>query len=263
MSTFMHALFTSLDVRWREVDLLLDKAAAEELCPDLEFHHVLCRAAVVLIAAHLEGFVRDCAKAAVEDVNRFSSFKRCSDDIKRTFCGAFVGSDNSKESNQRVKKLMQMLDELNTKLTHDPFLFDGKNDDHKNPSPGVIERVCRNFGVKEVFALLVGSRLEVVFSGLPRDAQDLSRDLFTHLNAGLATFPYVLDPSLFGLDTRVRSATRSLWETFLDDLMKQRHKIAHGSSQNNGYSVAEIRVIKANVVVLQYGVMLVLCKELQ
>ncbi|CAN5291269.1 hypothetical protein BH11PLA2_BH11PLA2_10930 [soil metagenome] len=143
MPTFINALLNSVGDRWREVDVLLDQAMSEEGKTNLEFHDVLCRASVVLIAAHLEGYIRDCAKAIIEDVNRFSSFKNSPTTFKRTFCSSFLVAEDE-NSNLRVEKLIQTFDDLATKLTHEPFLFDGKNDDHKNASPTVIDKIVKN-----------------------------------------------------------------------------------------------------------------------
>lgn len=259
MATFMHTLLTSLDQSWREVDLLLEGADKERLRRDEEMHDVLCRAAIVLTSAHLEGFVRDCARAFVDDINRSGSFRQCASAIKRTFCGIFILSQGE-ESNTKVAKLIQMLDGLDTKLTLEPFLFDGKYDDQKNPSPTAISKVCGNFGIRKPFSLLAGSRLDVVFTGSPTDTRQLNSDLRSHLEATVATFPYSVDLSQFGLHQAgaVTSGQRTLWEMFLDDLMEKRHKIAHGSSYTNSTTVEELREIRQKTVVLQYAVMLLL-----
>ena len=157
MSTFMHGLLVSLDACWREVDVLLNRAQAEEGSSNLEFHDVLCRASVVLIVAHLEGFIRDCARALVQDINQFSTFRQSPKSIKRTFCSRFITGEGA-EINARVEKLIETFDGLDTKLTPDPFLFEGKNDDHKNPSPSVIQKISKNFGVKKIFTLFEDSK---------------------------------------------------------------------------------------------------------
>jgi hypothetical protein len=253
-----------LGTRWREVDVLLNKAKDEESKPNLDLHDVLCRAAVVLIAAHLEGFVRDCAKAVVDDINHFSTFKKTPNIVKRTFCSSFIVAEGE-ESNARVEKLIQTFDTLETKLSPEPFLFHGKNDDQKNASPSVIERITRNFGVKKVFSLLAGSKLDDVFAGSALAADVIATELQNELSNAVLAFPYTVDVGKFGLDVRgtVAAKARTLWETFLDSLMKERHQIAHGSSQLNGSSVSEIRLIKAKVIVLQYGLMAVLCNAVQ
>jgi hypothetical protein len=264
MPTFMHALLWSLEERWKEVDVLLDHALEEEEEGDHKFYDVLCRSAVVLIAAHLEGFVRDCANALIEDINRFSTFKQLTPHVKRTFCNLFIKADDA-ESNVRAERLVRIFDDLDTKLKVDPFLFGGKNDDYKNASPGMIHKVSKNFGVDKIFGLFAGSRLEVVFKGLPSEVSELSLDLRDHLLNHIDSFYYSVDAEKFGLVRSGMASTKggTLWESFLDDLISRRNTIAHGASQLDGSSVGEIRDIKEKVVIFQYGFMLVLCGALQ
>ena len=259
-STFMHELLGSLLSRWREVDILLDRALIESTSADLEFHDVLCRSAIVLTAAHLEGFIRDCANALIEDINRFSSFKESPAHIKRTFCNTFIRADDP-SSNAKATRLIQTFDSLNTKLALEPFLFDGKNDDQKNASPGIIQKIAKNFGVDKIFSLLAESKLDTVFSGLTSEIAELSNELRDHLAASVEIFPYSVDTAKFNLNHPGSTTQRTLWESFLDNLLRQRNMIAHGTSQENGSSAGEIREIKEKIIILQYGVMLVLCKS--
>ncbi len=85
MATFMNSLLMSLNGRWRELDLLLDKASEVEANANTELHDVLCRAAVVLIAAHLEGFVRDCMKASYQRHQPFLKFQGVPFDCEANF----------------------------------------------------------------------------------------------------------------------------------------------------------------------------------
>jgi hypothetical protein len=157
MSTFAHGLVTSIAQRWAEVDLLLDTAeAAQPSNPDL--HDAICRSVVVLTAAHLEGFVRDAAKAMVDDTNMFSEFKSLPPLAKRAFCRPYT-PEGGRQENERAQNLIALLDGLETKLTLEPFLYAPENEGHKNPTPSVIERVARNFGVKQAFKLIASSTL--------------------------------------------------------------------------------------------------------
>jgi len=264
MPTFVNILLSTLMDRWREVDILLGEAAAHESAGGKQdFHSVLCRASVVLTVAHLEGFIRDCAKAVIDDINRFSTFSAASLHVKRTFCSTFISANDS-ESNSKVERLMATFDGLPTKLIHDPFLFQSKHDDNKNPSPHVIDVIARNFGVKKFFSILAGSKLDIVFTGQPTEAKLVSDELRNDILAGSVGFPYKIDCSKYALDQpHAPAATgRSLWEAFLDNLLTQRHKIAHGSNQLNGSSVAEITEFKFKVITLQHAFAAVLCNHI-
>jgi hypothetical protein len=262
MATFVHALVTTLADRWHEVDVLLERARKEENNPACEFHDVLCRASVVLVVAHLEGFVRDCARAILNDTNQFSTFLTAPGHFKRTFCNMFVRPDDA-SGHRRVEKLMTLLDGLDTKFVADPFLFEGKNEDSRNPSPAVIERIARNFGIEKFFGLMATSVTDVVFTNVAADISSVTNSLRTHLLVNVETFPYTVDPIKFGLagHSPIKKGDRTLWETFLDNLLKKRHDIAHGSDRLNGSSVAEIEDFKAKSIVLQYAFAILLCKS--
>lgn len=266
MPTAVHEALVSLQDRWREVNLLIDKAR-DILQVDAEFHNVLCRAATVLIAANIEGYVRDVAKAIVADVNSHSTFKNSKLAMKRTFCGAFFEPERreGKDGNARIERLIATFDGLDTKFTIDAFLFEGKHDDHRNPSPQVVERIARKFGIKKVFHMLQESRLDEVFSGSASDTTWLVRDLCEHLQKSVNVFPYEVGLEQFDLHRHgnVPQGTRTFWETYLDDLLKQRHLIAHGASRLNGLSVDEVIDRQQKALVLQYGFTAVLCNEVQ
>lgn len=262
MTTFIHTLVSSLPNRWREVDVLLENARAEEGKADTEYHDVLCRASIVLLVAHLEGFVRDCARAVLDDINKFSSFDRSPSKLKWTFCNTFVQPKDDK-GHKNVAKLIQLLEGLETKFAHEPFLFEGKNEDSRNPSPAVIEKIAKNFGIDKFFSLMAASRLDDVFANGPSDIVALTDELRVHLLGNVEAFPYDVSPKEFGLDSpgAGNKGQRTLWETFLDNVLKMRHEIAHGSNRLNSTSVSEIATSKAKVVILQYAFAILLCKH--
>ena len=258
MSTFIASLLVSIDGRWQEVDTLLQTASVNQTT-NADLHDVLCRSATVLTAAHLEGFIRDAAKAVVEDVNRFSEFRHLPRIPKRTFCRTFIPEDG-KDANERTEKMVALLEGLETPLTWESFLFDGRKENHKNPSPTMIEKVARNFGIKKIFRLLASSKLDQVFSATPSEIAALKQDLRSHLNSTTAAYPYTVDASLFDLrDPGTTSGPRTLWESFLDQLMLKRHRIAHGSAYDNVDSATELAITKTKVEILQLGVLLTLC----
>jgi hypothetical protein len=264
MPTFLHDLIEDVPARGREIDILLATAALEESKANTELHDALCRASIVLIVSHLEGFVRDCARALIQDINQFSSFSACKSDVKWTFCRSFL--DDAAGSHERVKGLITLLEGLDAKLTPEPFLLGGKNDDSRNPTPAVIERVASQFGIKKPFSRLAASRAEEVFSNSLSATVTLAEEIKAHLVSATTAYTYKVDASLFGLDTASPGGApgaRSLWETFLDDLLKRRHDIAHGTNRLNGSSVADIREFQAKVNVLQYSFGIILCSHLQ
>ena len=258
MNTSVHELVSSIDQRWQEVKILIDQASKEQdRNPDL--YDALCRATVVLIVAHLEGFIKAIARAILLDINDFSSFKQSPSSLKRTFCKKFTGVEA--ESNRKIDSLIEMLDSLETKFVVDPFLIESSYGNNKNPSPTVIERVCANFGINNVFGWLDGSKLDIVFNGITSEIEALLDELISHTSTCTKSYPYSLDVSLFSI-SKPSSKSKSkvtFWVTFLDELMRNRNDIAHGSLLTNRLSVGELTDFRNKVAVLKYALVLVLC----
>jgi len=230
MGTFIYDLAYSIEDRWSEIDILIEKASREENS-DLAFYDALCRATVVLIVAHLEGFIKDVSRSIIQDINRSSTFKASPQPIKRVFCRSFVdlpSGENKTSAEHRIQRLMDMLDDLDTKFSVEPFLIENNHGNNKNPSPSIIERICTNFGVEGFFSWINSSRLDVVFSGMPSDVINLINELRDHLLARTELYPYTVDFSLFGIREAKnnKSGIRSFWETFLDQVLKNRHDVA-------------------------------------
>ncbi len=85
MSTFVNYLVSSIEDQWNEVDVLIEKSV-EERDKNPILYNALCRASIVLMVAHLEGFIKEVARAILDDVNKFSSFREAPYPIQATFC---------------------------------------------------------------------------------------------------------------------------------------------------------------------------------
>lgn len=262
MSTFVNYLVNSIEDQWNEVDVLIKKSV-EERDNNPTLYDALCRACIVLIVAHLEGFTKEVARAILDDANKFSTFKESPYPIQATFCKTFTGA--AKEDSRRTKELIDLLCGLETKFTLDPFLIESARGNNKNPSPRVIDKICINFGVNHFFSRIENSRLDIIFSGVRSDTEALLKELMHHTSVGTEIYPYTMDVSEFEIDasdTRGRGRRiNTFWMTFLDQLLENRNGIAHGSSTTNRLSVEELIDFRNKVAVLQHALVLVLCHE--
>lgn len=250
MNTFAAALIDSLDDRWDEINVLLQKAEAEK--DNEQLFNALCRSAIVLLVGHFEGFIKDAVKAAINDINHNSSFKNIPIELKRTFCSYFI--DKTEHGNEyRINLLIDTFDNLETKLKVEPFLNDTP-DNNKNPAPAIVEKIARKFGVSNFFQQLHESDLDVIFEDDKNESDLLLQRLRDHLEQGISDYPYNLDSNSFGVKEKTIKGgkkTRTLWESFLDELLRTRHAIAHGTSLDNGRSVPEIELNVAKIKILQ------------
>jgi len=254
MSTFAESALISFQERWSEIDALVAAARVEQAGTTL--HSALCRASVVLISAHLEGFIKAATKAIIEDFNTYCGFSQSPAVLRKNFVGFFVDS----KSGAKAEQLESIFASKRAELAHEVFLFD----DNKNPHQKMIEKVCRNLGVNNFFQMLHNSTLEDAFLDSSHKLAEIEKDLLSELQKGLSNFPYSLDLARFKiLKIRNDKATlSSLWITYLENLLNNRHSIAHGNSFVNGLSHEEIEKMKSKAVILHYAFLLIVASEL-
>jgi RiboL-PSP-HEPN len=260
-STYMHAHVGSTAARWAELDVLLSLANQGGI--STSSHDALCRATIVMIVAHFEGFIKDTIRALIDDINSHSTFTKVPKQAQRIHCRLYTGSDQdgtgkiSKEENERELALISLFESLNAKLAHGPFVGGTSN-----PKPSIISRLCRQFGVDDLFYLLENSDLDSVFSSSLATIEGKVLALETMLLSGVSSYPYNISKSSIGITntgSRPNKKTETLWETFVNNLLAQRHTIAHGSSLENSKSTQELRELASSARTLALATALVLC----
>lgn len=250
MNTFAYDFFDSLDERWKEIDLLIDNAKSNQ--ENVDLYNVSCRAAVILMVANLEGFIKETVKVILNDINKFSSFKKAPQKLKITFCSMFIDIEKHAD---KANKLISQFEELNAIFKIEPFLFDN----NKNPSPGIIDKMCKKFGVDNFFAIMDESDINSVFENSREETQELINKLRNLLLEGCGNYPYNINLSELNIDLKAKKKkTKGLWQEFLDELLRKRHSIAHGNTLENEVSIIEIGQIKQKVQIIQYVLAIIL-----
>lgn len=255
MSTFLQEYISSLEGRWKEVDVIIERAKAIK-DDDYTFYNAICRSASILIVAHLEGFVKDLAKCVVGDLNRSGSFVNFPVAIKRTYCSKYLGAVSDKDPKAYYKKLdalIQKLDEFDCKITHEPFLFP-KN---KNPSAQMLGTVFENFGISNVFGYLHNSKVDDVFAMSISEIKEKNFELKAAISSAAENYPYVVSLEDLDFDKRTPKG-KTLWEEFIEQINQRRHSVAHGSDFDNADDVSELELRKAKVELLQFALTILL-----
>lgn len=244
MSTFASDFVDKFDARWDEVSILI--RMAEELGEENEEYSVLCRAAIVLIVANLEGFVQETIKCLIADVNSKNAFSITSERMKRTFCRQFIDID--KGNDKKITKLIELFDESNVQYTLEPFLYEN----NKNPKASVIDKYFEEIGGENFWGYITDCNIEKVFendSGIVRNLLGVLRNV---LVLGVEDFPYHIELSSVGYNlSRVKVSEECLWKVFLNQTLKARHDVAHGVSQDNTMSLDEIKNTADKVKILE------------
>jgi hypothetical protein len=259
MSTFLQDFTLSLDSKWAEIDTLISRA--KDLKEgDSAFYNAICRSTTVLIVAHLEGFTKDLIKNVVADLNRSDSFVMLPKAVKRTYCIKYIGSPldaDSKSYNKKIESLIEKFEDLNSKISHEPFFYSR----NKNPSSSVLITAFENFGIVRVFDYLHESELDVVFSSSVPEVREKTSLLKNLVVEGSEGYPYKIEDLALGIEKK-KASKKTLWEEFIDQINAKRHLVAHGNEFDNNDDISELERRRVIVELLQYALIAILIQHL-
>lgn len=232
METNIKNLMIEFDNSWKEVEILINMA--EEVAPESvsyneEKYNSLCRASVVLICARNEGFVKDLINAYFSDINENILFS----DVKETFLiNSFT---NYFDNVDKFKKFFtEVLYRFDVKLNPEEFL--NSNDDRevkgKNITTSYITKISKKIGYDNLLKSLDLSMFKTPFNNNLSETLTLYNNTLSYIinNAEFFPYQYKLDDYRIVLSIKGEGV---LWQNFLDDLIINRHKIAHGAEYSN------------------------------
>ncbi|MFM2566394.1 MAE_28990/MAE_18760 family HEPN-like nuclease [Bacillus sp. GX] len=253
--TYAGLFIEEIEERWNEIDLLIEQIGQQQ---QEDFKNVLCRSTVVLLVAHLEGFIKEAASTLIKDMNHHVAFYDVPKAMKKTYSTLFLSLDKGgKIDNLKQKRLIEEFEQLNAKLDVEPFLFE----QNKNPSPANIEKILSKFGVTDFFKVIHKSKLDIVFENNMSETRSLLEDLKDYTKNAVRKYPYEINLERYDLQIKEEGKLRrenSLWSTFLDDLLYHRHSIAHGSNFINELEAKDLMILKNKVHIFQFAITLVL-----
>lgn len=146
MSTAVFSVACSIPKRIDELLRLTSLAKdVEEKCEDS--YNTLCRACSVLIASHLDGFLKDLSKSIATDFNYYiKSFDKFPEAVQISFCQkiAFYEGVPKEEINQRVAQLKAFFSANHVNVDLHAFTY--KENANRNSGPDVIEAALAKLG---------------------------------------------------------------------------------------------------------------------
>lgn len=257
MSTASFSLAQSIPHRIEELRILIRKASEIE---DQEEHlyNAICRGTCVLLASHLEGFLKDLSRSLLADLNyHLGSFSRMPLAMQRTFCQriAFYEGVANEEIEARIRQLLNFFGKNSVNIDMSAFTY--KENPNKNPSSSVIDSSLERLGVPNVLSSIAKPAFEVVFDNDDRTNYKLNRDM-RRLISYLYFFPFkpVPEPYLpVWRKTKSASGAQTIWHTFVEEVMNRRHTIAHGDTLMNDTSWEELQRDAEKLRVLMYGLL--------
>lgn len=232
MSTSLFETCVAIEDRCTEVLLLIDQSSIAIELGNEALYNALCRSTSILLASHLEGFLKECIRSIILDFNfHVPEFKDMPSAMRWTFCRkiAYFEGTPEKEIIERTKQLMTFFDKNSVPLEFDAFTY--KETNNKNPSNSFIESSFDKIGVSKILNLFSTTLPSDIFQNDPAKEYFINRQL-KRCRSNIYSFPYKQSPSnIIGLPEQ--RPTTTIWHTFIEEIMSRRHKIAHGDTTEN------------------------------
>lgn len=252
MSTACFDLAYGIPARLEELGVL-NSAAREAQDKNSDLYNVLCRSCCVLLAAHLEGFLKDLSFSLTTDLNsHLKKFKLYPEALQNTFCNkiAFYEGVAQNEIYTRTKQLKAYFSEKDVKIDLKAFPY--KESQNKNPSSNFIEQSMESIGIPSVLHLIDTSNMKVVFNESERQNYIIYREMRKRASL-LYKFPYKVMRGGY-LAKKPKNKIETMWHTFVEDIMTRRHNIVHGDIKSNDASWDGLAHDTAKLGMLMYGI---------
>lgn len=259
MSTALFELAASIPDRISELHTLINHAKSNEKETE-SLYNAICRATSVLLASHLEGFLKELTTALTTDLNyNLGSFGNMPKAMQRNFCEriAYYEGVAKTEIDERVKQLIAFFTKNSVSIDLKAITY--KENPNKNASANFIESSLGKFGISGIISVLSGGKFEVVFDNYSRTNYILMRDM-RRFRSILYSFPYRPLPNKYKFEFRSgkasrREGTQTLWHMYIEDVLTRRHKVAHGDTLGNETSWEELSQDTVKLEVLMHGLM--------
>lgn len=252
MTTALFELAVTLPSRLQELDRLVDQARTIQHS-DEPLYNSLCRATSVLLASHLEGFLKSVTAGLTDDLNdRLGGFADMPAIMQRNFCTrmAYFEGVPDKDINERVRQLTEFFKKNSVPIDMKAFTY--KENPNKNPTADFIDAAMAKVGVPDIVRAVAGGGFDVVFNNNQNETWLLRRKLKS-LRSTLYHFPYRRLPSAFAFNFRGAPPAPSLWHVFIDDVMTRRHSVAHGDTMENDTDAQGLQLDIVKLEVLMHG----------
>lgn len=231
MSTAAFDAVRAIPKRTGEIRRLIASAKGVE-SNDEDLYNSICRASSILMAAQLEGFIKDIYRAISDDFNfNIYDFSKRPAAMQNEFCRQIAYFDGVPESevNSRVNSLKKFFAANTVSMEFGAFPY--KETPNKNPGADTVDAKFKRIGVPDVVASIAGSFFEEIFKNDSRATYKVLREC-ARGRAGLYRFPYRKMPPSYGFTYKV-GVKSSPWRDYLESIMKRRHSIAHGDTFDN------------------------------
>lgn len=255
MTTALYELSYSIPDRLFELVTLTD-TARDVQDSDEALYNAICRSCCVLLASHLEGYLKELKRSIISDLNdNAKGFAQLPTAVQRTFCLKIAEYDGvpSKEIEARVRQLMTFFTKNSVNVDMSAFPYN--ENVNRNPSGSFIDQSLEKIGVPSILNILDMPSLTSVFQNDDRVSYLLNRKLRS-LTCKFHSYPFHPLPKAYRpvrAGKANRSSGQSIWYTFVEDMMIRRHNVAHGDTLSNDTSWEDLKQDTDKLRVLFYG----------
>lgn len=264
MNTAAFETAKTIPLRMTEMRTLVGKAHYYKE-KDEGLYDALCRSASVLLVSHIEGFLNDLVSSICIDLNYFvNDFALMPESIKRYFVYklSFFEGVPSKDIDKRVRVLMEFFEENSVPVNFG--LVAAGEQSGRNPSVKSIDKYFEPIGINKIVSSLHTDFYQRAFEGSTSATYRLLRECKAN-RSRVFSWPYSGFPEgEFKMPPRKGDpyAGSSLWVTFIEEILKRRHKIAHGSTMENNESSVSLERDIAKAEAMMTGLMLFACGQI-
>lgn len=257
MSTAIFDLSSSIQDRVEEIQILIKEAREKQLSNE-KLYNSLCRSISVLLASHIEGFIKDFDRSIFLDLNyHLSDFSVMPDAIKNAFCRkfAFYEGISSHEVDARVKQIIDFFEKNSVPVDMHAIRY--KESNNKNSTAQFIIKKFNYIGIPNILYTLSNSNLESIFENNKEKRYFLINKL-KKLRYTTFKFPY-LDTSHeicfdFKGPKKNEKEKQTFWHSFLEEILTRRHNIAHGDTLENPTTWENLMLDSNKLEVFLYGI---------
>lgn len=257
MSTALFDLALSVPQRIAELNRLIDAAKRCEQ-DDEPLYNSICRSVSVLLASHLEGFLKELISSLIADMNSFrGGFSHMPAAMQRSFCEKIATYEGVERGDieDRIRQLIAFFSKNSVPVDMSAFTY--KDSANKNPTSAFIDSAMGKFGIPNIVSAVAGGKYDVIFDNDRFSTYILSRELRS-FRSRLFHYPYRNMPSVYRFRFRGGSGmskVQSLWHAYIEEILIRRHSVAHGDTLDNETSWAALKMDVLKLEVLMHGLM--------
>ena len=237
---------SDLVTRFDEIGKLRTLMFSDEVSEDAK--SVLSKNYTVFLVSNFEGSIKSLAQSYVEDLNH-SDLSKIHMHI-RCHQASHFSTDQ-----KRAAALAKLFNENRFLINKD--MYPGLEFDY-NPKESNLRKIFTNLGIRDIFEHLNSDRFTCLFTQDLQEQGLLTRDIDNALSGFMGD--YIDNYRLFDFGAKLDHPT-GVWNTFLEDIIRKRNLIVHGTGQERGVPLGEVEICTLKIFIFLKACCLIILNE--